>query len=138
MSIQKVNHNKWLPFVDQALAAVGTGDNATSEWWDTGGWTDKRVSWEVNSGGVIDFDMEMHISPKGYFELRALADAGTISTDDYEVIAIVTAHTAAILASRDADDIDELQRPVASTRFVISNDQAQAITGTNVYFEGWS
>lgn len=134
MSIQKVNHNVWRPFVDTALAGVGTGDNSTSEWWDVNGWTDKRCSWEVDSAGTIDFDMEIHISPQGYYELNDK----TVTTDDYEVVAIVTAHTAAILASVDADDVDELQRPFRSCRFVISNDQAQAITGTNVWFEGWS
>jgi len=136
MSIQKVNHNVWTPWTgtDGALAGVGTGDNATSEWWDVNGWTDKRVSWEVDSAGTIDFDMEMHISPQGYYELNAK----TCTTDDYEVIAIVTAHTAAILASIDSSDVDELQRPFRSCRFVISNDQAQAVTGTSVWLEGWS
>jgi hypothetical protein len=76
----------------------------------------------------------MHISPQGYYELRNK----TVTTDDYEVIAIVVAHTAAILASVDSDDVDELQRPFRSCRFVISNDQAQAVTGTNVWMEGWS
>ena len=103
MSQQKVNHNVWQAFVDEALAAVGAGDNATSEWWDVNGWTDKRVSWEVDSGGAIDFDMEMHISPQGYYELNNK----TCTTDDYEVISIVEAHTAAILASVDADDVEE-------------------------------
>ena len=134
MSIQKVNHSVWRPFVDQALAAVGAGDNATSEWWDVNGWTDKRVSWEVDSGGTIDFDMEMHISPQGYYELNNK----TASTEDYEVVALVTAHTAAILASVDSSDIDELQRPIRSMRIKISNDQAEPVTASNVWVEGWS
>ena len=103
MSIQKVNHNVWHPWTgaDGALtAAGGAADNLTSDWWDVNGWTDKRVSWEVDSAGTIDFDMEIHISPQGYYELNAK----TCTTDDYEVVAIVTAHTAAILASVDADD----------------------------------
>jgi hypothetical protein len=136
MSQQKVNHNVWQAFVDEALAAVGAGDNATSEWWDVNGWTDKRVSWEVDSGGAIDFDMEMHISPKGYYELNALGSA--VTTDDYEVVALVTAHTAAIVASVDSSDIDDLQRPFRSMRIKISNDSAAAVTGSNVWVEGWS
>ena len=134
MSIQKVNHNVWKAFVDQALAAVGAGDNATSEWWDVNGWTDKRVSWEVDSAGTIDFDMEMHISPQGYYELNNK----TASTEDYEVVALVTAHTAAILASVDSSDIDELQQPIRSMRIKISNDQAEPVTASNVWVEGWS
>ncbi len=136
MSVQKVNHNVWKPWtgLDGALAGVGAGDNKTSEWWDVNGWTDKRISWEVDSDGTIDFDMEIHISPEGYYELNNK----TATTQNYEVVAIVTAHTAAILASIDAQDIDELQRPFRSCRFVISNDQAQAVTGTSLWLEGWS
>jgi hypothetical protein len=136
MSIQKVNHNVWKPWTgtDGSLAAVGAGDNKTSEWWDVGGWTDKRISWEVDSAGVIDFDMEMHISPEGYYELNNK----TATTENYEVVTIVEAHTAAIVASKDSSDVDELQRPFRSMRLKISNDQAQAVTGTTVWVEGWS
>ena len=136
MSVQKVNHNVWRPWsgTEGSLAGVGAGDNKTSDWYDVSGWTDKRISWEVDSAGTIDFDMEMHISPQGYYELNNK----TCTTDDYEAVALVTAHTAAILASVDANDVDELQRPIRSMRLVISNDQAQAVTGTSVWVEGWS
>ena len=137
MSIQKVNHNVWKPFTDQALAAVGAGDNATSVWYDVNGWTDKRLSYEVD-GANTDFDIEMHISPMGYYELRELTAAATLSTEHYEVVSIVEAHGAQILASVDADDVDELQRPFRSCRFVISNDSATAITSSNMWMEGWS
>jgi hypothetical protein len=137
MSIQKVNHNVWHAIVDQALAAVGAGDNATSEWWDVNGWTDKRVSFEVD-GANTDFDIEIEISPLGYYELNALTAASTLSTEHYESVNIVTAHNAQILASKDSSDVDELQRPFRSCRFVISNDSATAITASNVYLEGWS
>ena len=136
MSIQKVNHNVYKPWdgTEGSLAGVGAGDNKTSEWLDVNGWTDKRISWEVDSLGTIDFDMEIHISPEHYYELNNK----TATTDNYEVVAIVEAHTAAIMASIDAGDVDELQRPFRSCRFVISNDQAQAVTGTTVFIEGWS
>ena len=137
MSIQKVNHNVWKPFTDQALAAVGAGDNATSVWYDVGGWTDTRISFEVD-GANTDFDIEIEISPMGYYELRALVTAGTLTTEHYESVNIVTAHGAQILASVDSDDIDELQRPFRSCRFVISNDSATAITSSNMWMEGWS
>lgn len=135
MSNQKVNHPVIKPFVDQALDAVGgSAPTATSEWFDINGWTDKRVSWEVDSGGAIDVDIIMHISPQHYYELNNK----TVTTDDYEAVTLVTAHTAAIMASVDAEDIDELQRPIRSARFVIDNDSAAAVTGMTVYIEGWS
>ena len=137
MAVQKVNHNAWKPFTDQALAAVGAGDNATSVWYDVNGWTDKRISFEVD-GANTDFDIEIQISPMGYYELRELTAASTLSTEHYEEINIVTAHGAQILASVDSDDIDELQRPFRSCRFVISNDSATAITSSNMWMEGWS
>ena len=135
MSIQKVNHNVWQAFVDQALDA-STGE-ATSEWWDVNGWTDKRISFEVD-GASTDVDLDMHISPQGYYELRAKVAASTIGTDDYEVVNIVTAHNAQILASKDAEDVDELQRPIRSMRLVIGNDSGTAVTASNVWVEGWS
>ena len=133
MSEAKVNHNKWQPFVAKALAATGAGDDSTSEWWDCSGWTDKRVSWEVD-GANTDFDITMHISALGAYELNAL----TATTEHYEAITIVTAHAAQIVASKDGQDVDELQRPFASVRFFINNDSATAITAANVWFEGWS
>jgi hypothetical protein len=137
MSEAKVNHNKYHVFVDTALAAVGTGDNATSRWIDVSGSTDKRVSFETD-GANPDFDIEIEISPLGQYELTAMTAASTLSTEHYESVNIVTAHGAQILASIDAEDIDELQRPFASCRFVISNDSSTAITAANVYLETWS
>ena len=133
MSIQKVNHNVIKPISAQALAAVGAGDNATSEWIDVNGWTDKRVSFEVD-GAATDYDIVMDISPQHYYELNNK----TATTEDYEVIAIVTAFGTQLLGSIDSDDVDELQRPFRSCRVTISNDSATAITASNVWIEGWS
>ena len=133
MSIQKVNHNVIKLISAQALAAVGAGDNATSEWVDINGWTDKRVSFEAD-GTNTDFDIDMDISPQHYYELNNK----TATTEDYEVISIVEGHGAEILASIDASDVDELQRPIRSCRVTISNDSATAITASNVWIEGWS
>ena len=137
MSNAKVNHPIWMPWsgTEGALAKVGTGDTKTSEWFDTSGWTDKVVSFEIDSAGTIDANLTMHVSNQGYYELNHK----TCTTDDYVAIAIVDAHTAAILVRKDASDIDDLQRPMRSTRFVIENDQAtDAITGFTVTLEGWS
>jgi hypothetical protein len=135
MSIQKTNHSRWIPHLAQALtAAGGAAPTVTSEWYDCNGQTDKRVSWEVDSGGAIDVDIIAHISPQGYYELNNK----TATTDDYEAVTIVEAHTAAIMASIDSSDVDELQRPFASIRFVIDNDSAAAVTGMTVWYEGWS
>ena len=135
MSIQKVNHSVWHPWTgtDGALAAVGAGDNQTSDWHDINGWTDKRLSWVV-TGANTDADIILHISPKGEYELNQI----TADTTDYEVLAAVTAHAAQIMASIDAEDLDELQRPIRSMRINISNDSATAITAFEVWLEGWS
>jgi len=142
MSVHKVNHNVIRPWngTEGALTVSGGATpTKTSEWFDCNGWTDKRVSWEIDSGGTIDANITMHISPIGAYELNALVAAGTDTTDQYEAVTIVDAHTAAIMASIDAEDVDELQRPFRSVRFVIDNDQAaEAITGFTVWFEGWS
>lgn len=133
MSSAKVNHNVFQAFVDKALAAVGAGDNATSTWIDVSGWTDKKVSWEVD-GANTDFDIDAHLSPLDVYVLNNK----TATTEDYELVIIINAHAAQILASVDSADVDELQRPIRSMRFVISNDSATAITASNVWVEGWS
>ncbi len=138
MSIQKVNHSVWRAIDAQALDATGgSAPSKTSLWYDVSGWTDKRISY-VATGASTDFDIIMHISPYGYYELRELVTAGTDSTKYYEAVTIVTAHGAQIMASKDADDVDELQRPIRSMRIYVDNDSAVAITAFNVWIEGWS
>ena len=133
MANQKVNHNVWKPFDAATLAATGAGDDSTSEWWDVNGWTDKKVSFE-SDGANPDFDIVVHISPEHYYELNNK----TADTEVYEAVTIVEAHGANILASVDAADVDELQRPWRSCRFFVNNDSATAITALNVWLEGWS
>ena len=137
MSIQKVNHNVikfWDGTAGALTATAGLTPTLTSEWVDVNGWTDKVVSFEIDSGGTIDADVILHVSPQHYYELNNK----TCTTDDYVAITIVEAHTAAILVRKDASDIDDLQRPFRSCRFVIDNDQAEPITGFSVWIEGWS
>jgi len=138
MSIQKVNHNviRFWNGTEGALTVVaGATPTKTSEWVDVNGWTDKVVSFEVDSGGTIDANVLLQVSPQHYYELNNK----TCTTDDYVEITIVDAHTAAILVRKDASDIDDLQRPFRSCRAIIDNDQgAEAITGFSVWIEGWS
>lgn len=144
MSIQKVNHNVFQPWTgtDGSLATAGAGvlnaDLKRSEWLDTNGWTDKSIAWEVDSAGTIDFDVNMWVSSQGYYELNAKVADGTLSTDDYVAVTIVNAHTTSVYTRKDSEDIDELQHPIRSMCIEINNDQAEAVTGCQVWVEGWS
>ena len=77
---------------------------------------------------------EIHISPQHYYELNNK----TATTDDYEVVALASASTSAILASVDAEDVDELQRPFRACRFKASNGDASDASTVNLWSEGWS
>ena len=138
MSKDKVNHNviKFWDGTDGALTVSGGATpTKTSDWVDINGWTDKVVSFEVDSGGTVDSDVILHLSPQHYYELNNK----TCTTDDYVAVAVSTANTATIMVRVDAEDVDDLQRPARSCRCVIDNDQAaEAITGFTVYLEGWS
>ena len=137
MAKDKVNHQviKFWDGTDGALTATaGAAPTLTSDWVDVNGWTDKVVSFEVDSEGTIDTDVILHASPQHYYELNNK----TCTTDDYVAYAISTANTVATMVRVDASDVDDLQRPMRSVRCVIDNDQAQAVTGFTVYLEGWS
>ena len=139
MSSSHIAQNVVRPWTgtDGNLAAAGDADGEdirTSEWFDTSGWTDRVVSFELDSGGTIDFNVTMHISSQGAYELNNK----TCTTEDYVAVTIVNAHTAAVYVRYDSDDIDELKIPVRSTRFIIENDQAELVTGVSLWFEGWS
>ena len=139
MSSSHIAHNVVRPWTgtDGNLAAAGTvggTDIRTSEWFDTSGWTDRVVSFELDSDGTIDFNVFMHISSQGAYELNNK----TCTTEDYVSVTIVNAHTAAVYVRFDSDDFDELKIPVRSTRFVIENDQAEPVTGVDLRLEGWS
>ena len=138
MSNQKVNHNVWKPFDGTAGALTVSGGltpTKTSEWFDTNGWVDKVVTFEVDSGGTIDTDVIVHMSPQHYYELNNK----TCTTDDYQAVTISTANTVATMVRVDGDDVDDLQHPCRSMRVVIDNDQAaEAVTGFTVWVEGLS
>ena len=137
MSSPNVNHNVVCPWVGtsgEMTAAGGAAPTLTSEWIDCSGWVDKRVSWTQVNAGTSDLDIFIQISPEGYYELNNK----TASTQDYEQITLASAHSGEIVASVDAEDNDELQRPFRSARFVVDNDSATAVTSFTLWFEGWS
>jgi len=131
MSFSKVNHNVWHPVKDESVAK---SSNTTTEWWDVGGWTDKKVWLEVDSSGSIDANVTLHVSPQGYYELNNK----TCTTDDYESVTVVDGHTGATAVSFDSDDVADLGKPMRSIRFYVENDDATDASTMNVWIEGWS
>ena len=135
MSIQKVNHNVIKPLIDAPLTVSGGATpSTTTEWLDTNGWTDKVVTYEVDSSGSIALTLTADISPQHYYELNNK----TATTDDYVVITIASAASGAIAARVDASDLDDLQRPFRSMRLKAANGDASAACTVTAYIEGWS
>ena len=136
MSIQKVNGPVFRLFIDQALDAVGgTAPTVRSDWVDLNGWTDKVVTFEIDSEGAIDVDLKLEVSPKDYAALQALGSS--VTTDDYSSVDLVTTHTGAVMYRVDSSDVDDLQRPMTSARLYADNDSATACT-INAWLQGWS
>jgi hypothetical protein len=141
MSIQKVNHNVWkaidaLSVAAGSSASLAAGTNV-SEWWDVNGWTDKVITVEptaANSGSV-DVNVDIYVSPKGYYELR---NETTVNTEDYQVIQIVDNLTTGTLKRYDSSDVDDLQRPIRSMCVALDNGDASDACTVNVWVEGWS
>jgi hypothetical protein len=133
-AIQHPVYHLW-PGTEGAMAQDAT---LTSEWLDLSGWAEVKVAWEIDSGGTVDADVDIQISSQGWYELRAKVADSTLSTDDYETVNLATAHTGTVYFSVDGEDVDELTRPIRSARIVIGNDEAEAITGFQVWVEGRS
>jgi hypothetical protein len=140
MAVDKIFHNVIQPWTgtDGALATAGAGvegaDLKTSEWFDVTGWTNKVIAFEVDSDGTIDFNVWMDVSSRGAYELNNT----TATTEDYVRLTIVEAHTAAVYIRKDFTDLDDLDRPVRSLRIIIENDEAEPVTGVNLWIEGVS
>jgi hypothetical protein len=125
---------------DGALATAGAGvegaDQLTSEWLDISNWEQKSIQWEVDSDGTVDFNINMHISPNGAYE----NNQKTCTTDDYISVLVVNGESGKTLTRIEFDDIDELalyNGPIRSVRLQIDNDQAEVVTGCQVWIEGW-
>ena len=139
MSSSKVNHNVWKAHNAATVAAgssasLSAGTNV-SEWWDVNGWTDKVVSLDVDSSGSIDINVDLYVSPLGYYELN---NAASVDTGDYQVVQIVDNHTVGTLTRFDSADVDDLQRPIRSVCVALDNGDASDAATVNVWLEGWS
>ena len=136
MSGSKINHNVIKPF-DETSVDKSSTDSTTCEWLDINGWTDKKVSLlTADNSASIDVDVNMLVSPKGYYELN---NETTVDANDYESIEIVNAHTTAdTLTTFDGEDVDDLTRPMRSCKFTIDNDDASTAVEVSLWVEGWS
>ena len=132
MSIQKVNHPVVKLIDGESIAKASA--SFTSEWWDTNGWTDKVVTYEVDSSGSIALTVTADISNEGYYELNNK----TATTDNYSTITIASGATVAVATRVDSDDLDDLQRPIRSMRFKAVNADASSASVVTVAVEGWS
>ncbi len=131
MSVQKVNHPVWHALVDTSILKTA---NTTTEWYDTNGWTDKKVVLAVTDAGTADNNVTMHCSPKGYYELNNK----TCTTADYYSVDIVDAHAGEVMIKYDSDDVADLGKPIRSIRFFVENDEANTTSVVNLWLEGWS
>jgi hypothetical protein len=132
MSIQKVNHNV-VRLIDAESVAKSSA-SFTSEWYDVNGWTDKVVTYEVDSSGSIALTLTADISPLGYYELNNK----TATTDDYATITIASGATGAVVTRVDSDDLDDLQRPIRSLRLKALNADGSDASVVTTWIEGWS
>ena len=130
---QKIFHNVFKPFNATSVTKSST-DSTTCEWLPIDGWTDKKISWDLDSSGSIDVDIDMRVSPLDSYELNNK----TVSTEDYETVNIVTTTTGSVLTSKDANDVPELATPIRSAMFTIDNDDASDAVAVTLWVEGWS
>lgn len=139
MANSKIFHPIFQPWsgTDGALtvASVTATATRTSEWFDISGWTDKVISWEIDGADASpDLGIVAHISSQGAYELNNK----TATTDDYVAVTIAANHTDGVYTRKDATDFDDLQRPIRSIRFVITNNIEEVVTGITLSIEGWS
>lgn len=135
--MSRIELNEIMPWTgtDGALtAAAGAADNLTSEWFDVSSWVNKYIAWEVDSAGTIDFNVNIDISSQHAYELNNK----TATTEDYVNVEIVDAHTDGVYTRKDGTDVSVLKEPIRSLRVNIENDQAEPVTGCQVWIGGWS
>lgn len=115
--------------------AAGATPAKTSEWLDISNWENKVISWEVDGADATpDISIVAHLSSQGAYELNQK----TATTDDYVASTIAGHVTDDVYTRKDTTDFDDLQRPIRSIRFVITNLIAEAVAGVSIKIEGWS
>ena len=112
-------------------AAGGATESRTSLWFDTSGWAEMAVAWEID-GANTDVDVIIHISSQGEYELNNK----TATTDDYVAVTLATAHGDQVYTRKDGEDEDALTRPMRSCRVYVENDSGTAVTSMTVWLEG--
>lgn len=107
----------------------------TSEWFDVANWENKVISWEIDGADASpDVAIVAHISSQDNYELNNK----TASTEDYVAVTIAANHTDGVYTRKDTTDFDDLQRPIRSIRFVITNNIEEVVSGITLKIEGWS
>jgi len=125
--IVSLNKDRWQAVMD-----------GVSDWIDVSGWTDKvlSVASAVTDGsGNIDLNIYIFLSPKDKY---VLDNEATVDTQDYQVITVVDNLTTGTLATYDAQDIDELQRPTRSMLVALDNGDGTDSLTVDIWIEGWS
>lgn len=115
--------------------AAGATPAKTSEWLDIANWENKVISWEIDGEDASpNVSIVAHISSQGAYELNKK----TATTEDYVAVTIAANHTDGVYTRKDTTDFDDLQRPIRSIRFVITNTIAEVVNGMSLKIEGWS
>lgn len=116
--------------------AAGATPSKTSEWLDIADWENKVISWRVDGADATpDIGIVAHLSSQDNYELNNK----TATTKDYVASTIAANVTAGdVYTRKDTTDFDDLQRPIRSIRFVITNNIAEVVNGVSLKIEGWS
>jgi len=131
--MSKIYHNVFKPFSATSVAK-STTDSTTCPWLPIDGWVGKKIAWEIDSSGSIDVDIDLLVSSQDAYELNNK----TVTTDDYETVNIVTAHTAAVYISKDENDVPELGTPMRACKVTVDNDDASTACAITIWVEGQS
>lgn len=124
-------HNVYIAVNGEALA--GSNGTITSEWFDTSHWDEMAVAWEADDSQSLDYDISLHVSSQGYYELNNK----TATTEDYSTVAVVANSTAKVYTRKDGSDVDDFLRPLRSARVYVYNN-SNAADSVTVWLEGWS
>jgi len=131
MSGCKIFHNVIAPVKAESIA---TTSSYTSDWIDTSGWVEKVIQLEIDDAGTVDVNVTIHISNQDCYELNNK----TCTTDDYESVVIVNAHTGKVSVRYDSDDVADLGKPIRAMRVFAENDEGSTASTVTVSIQGQS